>query len=264
MADSAQPAGSESWRRILGVRFFTGTPGEAVQIGMRGGLVVVPAAPALVDLENDSHYRDALLNADLALTDSALMVLLWWMFARERIERVSGLEYLKLLLAERSVREPGAVLWIMPTPFARDRNVAWLREQNFPTTVEDCHLAPVYPKGDLSDPALIEWIQQRRPKHIIVCLGGGVQERLGLYLKRQLDYRPGIHCIGAAIGFLSGEQVRIPAWADFFYLGWFFRCLSAPRKFIPRYWRARKLVAIMWKYRDRLPAPVAGRQEGCN
>ena len=253
MSDATQPREGAPCRQILGVRFFAGTPREALQVGLRGGLVVVPAAPALVDLEHDASYRDALVNADLAITDSGLMVLVWWMLTRERLPRVSGLEYLKLLLAEPSVREPGAVLWIMPTAEARDRNVAWLQSQGFPTTAEDCYLAPVYPKGELSDPALIEMLRRKRPKHIIVALGGGVQERLGIHLKRQLGSVPGIHCIGAAIGFLSGEQVRIPMWADFFFLGWLFRCISAPRKFFPRYWKARKLVAIMCKYRDRLP-----------
>ncbi len=253
MPDAAQQAEGSSYRQILGVRFFTGTPREALAIGMRGGLVVVPAAPALVDLPTDPSYRAALTNADLAITDSGLMVLLWRWLTGEKITRVSGLEYLKLLLAEPSVREPGAALWIMPTAAARDQNVAWLRTQGFPTTADDCYLAPMYAEGELSDPALLEMIRTKRPRHIIVALGGGVQERLGLHLKRALDYRPGIHCIGAAIGFLSGEQVNIPAWADYFFLGWLFRSLSAPRKFFPRYWKARKLVGLMRKYRDRLP-----------
>ena len=253
MTDAPKTAEVAPCRRILGIRFFTGTAADAVQIGLRGGLVVVPAAPALVELEHDAPYRDALLNADLAITDSALMVLSWWLITHERLPRVSGLEYLRLLLTQAPFREPGAVLWIMPTPKARARNVEWLWENGIQTTKDDCYVAPVYPQGELSDPALVEKIRRQRPKHIVVGLGGGVQERLGLHLKRHLDYRPGIHCIGAAIGFLSGEQVRIPAWADFLYLGWLFRCVSAPRKFIPRYWRARKLVSIMRKYRDRLP-----------
>ncbi len=253
MPDAAQPAGSGPFRQILGVRFFTGTPREALEIGLRGGLVVVPAAPALVDLPTDPSYREALTNADLAITDSGLMVLLWRWFTGEKITRVSGLEYLKLMLAQPSVREPGAVLWIMPTPGARDKNIAWLKSVGFPTTEGDCYLAPMYAKGGLSDPALVEMIHTKRPRHIIVCLGGGVQERLGLHLRRALDYRPGIHCIGAAIGFLSGEQVNIPAWADYLFLGWLFRSLSEPRKFFPRYWKARKLVGLMRKYRERLP-----------
>jgi hypothetical protein len=61
-------------------------------------------------------------------------------------------------------------------------------------------------------------------------------------------YRPGIHCIGAAIGFLSGEQVRIPMWVDYLYLGWLWRSVSAPTKFVPRYWKATRLVWLMIRY----------------
>ena len=71
----------------------------------------------------------------------------------------------------------------------------------------------------VEDKELIEKLQALRPKHVVITVGGGTQERLGLYLKRNLDYLPAIHCIGAAIAFLSGDQVHIPEWADRFYLG---------------------------------------------
>lgn len=106
---------------------------------------------------------------------------------------------------------------------------------------------------EIDDPLLIELLRTRRVRHIVVALGGGTQERLGLYLKRNLEYRPAIHCIGAAIAFLSGDQVRIPDWADQLYLGWLFRCLSAPRRYVPRYWSAFMLFPLLWHHRDRLP-----------
>ncbi len=68
----------------------------------------------------------------------------------------------------------------------------------------------------VEDKELIEKLQAIRPKHVVITVGGGTQERLGLYLKRNLDYLPAIHCIGAAIAFLSGDQVHIPEWADRF------------------------------------------------
>ena len=244
------------YRQILGVRFFSGTSQEAVAIGLRGGLVLVPAAPALIDLELDPDYRAALQASDLTITDSGLMVLLWRLLRREKLIRVSGLEYLRLLLDEPEMGKEGDVAWVMPTMAARDKNLAWLHSAGFPVTAEDCYLAPMYPRGPLKDPALLAWIEARRPRHIIVALGGGTQERLGHYLRDQLSFLPGIHCIGAAIGFLSGEQVGIPAWADFFYLGWLFRCLSAPKRFIPRYWRAKKLVGIMWRHGENMPPLV--------
>jgi UDP-N-acetyl-D-mannosaminuronic acid transferase (WecB/TagA/CpsF family) len=107
----------------------------------------------------------------------------------------------------------------------------------------------------IEDRHLIEKLQSLRPRHVVITVGGGTQERLGLYLKRNLDYLPAIHCIGAAIAFLSGDQVRIPNWADRLYLGWLFRCLSSPRRFVPRYFSAPQLIPLLWRYRDQLPMP---------
>src|SRR5580704_6604475 len=86
------------YRKILGIKFFVGDAPEAVEKGARGGLMVAPAAPALVDMEWDEHYREALSEADLVITDSGLLVVLWNAFTSDRVHRVSGLEYLKLLL----------------------------------------------------------------------------------------------------------------------------------------------------------------------
>lgn len=296
-------------KQILGVKFLSGTATEAVEAGLRGGLVVVPSAPVLVGIEKDPALRAGVLGADMAITDSGLMVLLWWLLKCEKLERVSGLEYLKLLLeilkAEggklkaddgRRTSDGGgqtsdvgcrmSVFWVMPTVAARDRNLAWLRSQGFATTADDCYVAPMYaPEGPLSDDALLSVIRKKRPAHIILALGGGVQERLGFWLMKNLSaedggrrterrrlmsdvgcqmsdigsYRPGIHCIGAAIGFLSGEQVRIPMWADYLYLGWLWRSVSAPTRFVPRYWKAVRLVGLMIRYGAK--APVAEKSE---
>jgi UDP-N-acetyl-D-mannosaminuronic acid transferase (WecB/TagA/CpsF family) len=91
----------------------------------------------------------------------------------------------------------------------------------------------------------------------VVTIGGGTQERLGLYLKQNLSYLPAIHCIGAAIAFLSGDQVHIPVFADKLYLGWLYRCISDPRRYVPRYWEARRLLGLMVRYRSELP-PLQG------
>ena len=254
---SANPKNQSAYQRILGVLFFTGSADEAVQIGLKGGLVVVPAAPALIELQTNESYREAVFNADLAITDSGLMVLIWQILTGKKLTRVSGLKYLKLLFEHKELQSRESTLWIMPNAAARDQNLTWLRSQGYDFTADDCYLAPNYPAGQIVDQTLIALVKQRKPKHIVVCLGGGTQERLGLMLKRACDFRPGIHCIGAAIGFLTGNQVHIPTWADKFFLGWLFRCFSEPSKFIPRYWRAFKLVPLMIRYRENAPALCA-------
>lgn len=239
--------------RILGIDFFDGSAKAAIEIMRNGGLLVVPAAPALKDLDRNPGYRESLLNADLALTDSAFMVLIWNRLQSIPIKRLSGLEYLRELLLQPDVREPGKTLWIMASPTSAQRNLAWLKEQGITIPEDHIYMAPMYGSGPISDIALVELLTRLRPQHVIVTVGGGTQERLGLYLKRNLDYRPAIHCVGAAIAFLSGDQIHIPVWADRFYLGWLFRSLSEPKRYVPRYVDAFKLFPLMRRYRDRLP-----------
>ena len=251
------PAAAGDQRTILGIRFFIGTAAEAVERMRAGGLLVVPAAPALKDLETKASYREALVNADMAITDSAYMVMVWNHLEHDSISRLSGLEYLRELLKQPDIREPGNVVWIMASAVSAEKNLACLRERGIEVP-EDCvYLAPMYSEDEIADPALVDRIERIRPQHVILTLGGGTQERVGLYLKRNLSYRPAIHCIGAAIAFLSGDQVRIPAWADRTYLGWLYRSISDPKRYVPRYWSARKLLYLLIRYRERLPVPPA-------
>ncbi len=225
--------------RILGIDFFDGSAQDAIARMRSGGLLVVPAAPALKDLDHDTNYRESLLNADLAITDSALMVLIWNRLQRETIRRLSGLEYLRELLLEPDVRRPGNTLWIMANPGSARLNLDWLARQGI-TVPENCIFMAPYYGAVIDDVPLLGRLNRFRPQHVIITIGGGNQERLGLYLKRNLSYLPAIHCIGAAIAFLSGDQVHIPVWADKFYLGWLFRSLSEPKRYMPRYWGCLK------------------------
>ncbi len=241
------------YQMILGIRFFIGTAQGAInEISRHGGLVVVPAAPALKNLSHDQQYRDALLGADFAVADSALMVLLWNLIERNRIFKLSGLKYLRVLIEQEQFRQPGNSFWVMPSPAAAERNAAWLRKSGIPVADTDIYVAPIY-GAEIHDPELLERLEGRRPKHLVLGIGGGTQERLGFYLRQNLNYRPAIHCVGAAIAFLSGDQVRIPVWVDQVGLGWLWRSISNPRRFVPRYWDARHLVPLMLRYRDRLP-----------
>jgi exopolysaccharide biosynthesis WecB/TagA/CpsF family protein len=248
------PTGGPSCRQILGVNFFHGSASEAINRIQGGGLLVVPAAPALKNLPFDDEYREALLNADLVITDSAFMVMVWNVLQRDSLKRLSGLEYLRELVGRPGFCRDGNTFWIMAGARSTERNTRWLRSKGLQVADEDCYVAPVYGRP-IKDEDLLSRLRQRRPKHVVLTLGGGTQERLGLYLKRNLDFPLAIHCIGAAIAFLSGDQVRIPVWADRFYLGWLFRCLADPKRYGPRYWDALHLIQLLLHYRERLPDP---------
>ena len=72
------------------------------------------------------------------------------------------------------------------------------------------------------------------PAHVQVGIGRRPQEKLARYIIERLSYRPAVHGIGAALGFITGDQIAIPDWADLFYLGWLLRFLAQPRLFTPR------------------------------
>ena len=246
-------------RRILGLNFYVGDAQGAIGRIAKGGLLVVPSAPTLKDIASIDAYREALLNADLTITDSAFMVLVWNLLQGDSIPRLSGFKYLKELLQHGEVRMPGNTFWVMAGSASSRKNVDWLNSEGIEVPPEFVYQAPMY-GSKIEDQELIDKLQLLRPKHVVITVGGGTQERLGHYLKRNLDYLPAIHCIGAAIAFLSGDQVRIPVWADRLYLGWLFRCLSSPRRYVPRYLSAPQLIPLIWRYRDQLPLPE-GREQ---
>jgi N-acetylglucosaminyldiphosphoundecaprenol N-acetyl-beta-D-mannosaminyltransferase len=241
-------------KQVLGIKFFDGSVEEAVAyISSHGGLAVAPAAPSMIALQHDEEYRRAMADADLAIADSGWMVVFWRILRGEPLNRISGLTYFKRLLERPECRDRGKLFWILPSEKSKTTTLAWSRSSGLPTTAEDCYVAPRYGTR-AEDETLLAVIRQRQPAHIIVAIGGGMQDKIGSYLKHQCGYRPAIHCIGAAPGFVTGDQVAIPMWADRFFLGWLFRLFAQPRIFIPRFWGVRRLPWLIMRYGRELPA----------
>ena len=106
----------------------------------------------------------------------------------------------------------------------------------------------------INDEMLLGKIKKSKPNVIFIQIGGGIQESLGFFLKQKLNYNPSIICTGAALAFLSGEQAKIPKWADRFYLGWFIRCLKSPKVFVPRYFKAIRLAYLLLRFGSEFPS----------
>jgi exopolysaccharide biosynthesis WecB/TagA/CpsF family protein len=239
--------------RILGLDFFDGTAPQAVDEALsRPGVIVAPSGTCFTRLQRDEIYRTAMTHADLVLPDSGLMVLLWRLLRRRRVTRISGLAYLKELVGRAEFRQERSLLWILPNEQAREKTARWLERHGFLMNAENFCVAPIY-RADVEDRSLVERVESRRPRHIVIALSGGVQEKLGFYLREHGGSRPAIHCIGGALGFITGYQIAIPNWADRLYLGWFLRLLANPRKFLPRALGAFALPAMILRYGEKLP-----------
>jgi N-acetylglucosaminyldiphosphoundecaprenol N-acetyl-beta-D-mannosaminyltransferase len=239
----------DTFRKILGVRFYTSDLEGLLDRLPGGGLIVVPSAPVMAKLGGDPAHRRALEGADFAVTDSSYMVLLWLLRTGERLTRITGLRLLRGLFLRGGLRGKTDTFWVMPNQADSDANLAWLRSQGFDVGGEDAYVAPMYPaEGPISDSRLVELVSARRPKFIFICLSGGVQERLGWDLRQKIGYTPSIICIGGAIAFLSGQQTNIPVWADRLPLGWLFRFVSSPRSFAAKLKGVQRLVPLIWIY----------------
>ena len=242
------PAAPVAIERIWGVPFYVGLPGPELREALRRRLVVVPSGPGLGhDFAVDPDYAAALRGADFALVDSGFFTLLWFVRTGRWLPRISGLRVLSDLIRNEPEWLSSESYWVMPSVEDRDAHVRWLLSQQVLLDHErDCYVAPQYPAGPIHDPDLVVRLRVRRPRLVVICLGGGVQERLGFSLRAELENVPAILCTGAAIAFLSGRQARIPVWADRLFLGWFLRVLSHPAAYTQRYVRALKLIPRVW------------------
>jgi len=245
--------------RILGIQFFNGDVDESVASMFRdGGFLVAPSGTCFARLREDEAYRHAVVSADLAIADSGLMVVLWRLLRREEVRRISGFRYLKHLIGKLKGEGNTRIGWVLPSERARQKLLDWARREPFPIETEDCYVAPRYGR-ELEDRNLLELVEQHPPAHIVIAIGSGAQEKLGHYLRENLSYRPAIHCIGGALGFVTGDQISIPDWADRLYLGWLWRLAAQPRVFVPRLSRALELPWLIWQYGEKLP-PLRRRE----
>ena len=198
-------------KRMLGIDFFVGTAAEAIaHISKYDGLLVAPAAPSFIALQDDPDYRRAIADANLAIADSGWAVLFWRLLRRERLTRISGLALFKALLEIADTHIPGNLFFILPSEKAKSKTLEFGWVSGYAITDADCYVAPRYfscshgsvsrggrervsqKRGySIADDALVAILQSRKPKHIIIGIGGGMQGKLGSYLKHQLIYRPG-------------------------------------------------------------------------
>src|SRR5438477_1676902 len=133
------------YQQILGIRFFDGDVEEAIEVMLeRGGFLVAPSGTCFARLREDDPYRRAMLAADLMIADSGFMVLMWQLLRGKTIQRVSGLKYLKRLLAKLKGEGTAEIFWVLPTERAQQKLLDWSHREAFTVKIDKCYVAPHY------------------------------------------------------------------------------------------------------------------------
>jgi len=210
--------------KFHGISFFSGSYVEIKRKIDRGGILVAPAASALSQIKIDRNYYNALKKSDVAILDSGFLCILLRIFRKSKPIKLSGFLFLSRFLNEKIY---GKILLINPSKISKKLNSQLLKSKGIKNFKN--YLAPIY-KSNIHDIKLLKLIKSYKPRYIIINLGGGTQERVGLYIKNNINFKISIFCTGAAIAFLTGEQAPINKFVDRFYLGWFVRFLWNPIK----------------------------------
>lgn len=235
-------------KEIFGVKFINGIYEVAFSRLLKKQFMVVPSGPGLSIIDKDDRYYHALKSADFAIPDSGFMIILLRLFFNIRIKKLSGPKFLRKFLNEDVIRKPNKLFLIDPNLKESLLNKEYLNSSGIPISSEYQYIAPYYGKCEISDKDLIDKLNmlQEKPEFILINIGGGIQEPLGLFIKNNLSYKTAIICTGAAIAFQTGSQAKIPNWVDTIYLGWFARIIQNPRLFFMRFLKAFRLVYVFY------------------
>ena len=210
--------------------------------GKKKILICVPSGPGLASIYQDHNYKRSLMNSDINIFDSGLFTLLLKINGIG-VVKYSGPLLFKNLIEYFKKNHVDSYIMIDPSEIETVTNALYMQTHTLKSKIKS-YVAPIYDFNNVKDYDLLNLLNTQKPKFIIINLGSGIQEKLGAWLKRKLNYRVTIICIGAAISFQTGKQAFIPNYIDRLYLGWLARCIDKPSTFIPRYFNAFKFVKI--------------------
>ncbi len=225
------------------IKFLNINSFEFKKIIKKKGLFVFPSAPGLASINSNKKYYESLKMADHVFFDSGFFVLLLRIFKNLKVNRFSGFKFLDLFFKHLKLNKDKSIFCIDPNNKFSKNNKKFLKKIGL-TKIYN-YIAPKYHGQNLIDKKLLNEINFSKPDFIITNIGGGVQEILGLYLKKNLNKKTLIICTGGAISFFTGDQAPINKYIDKFFLGWFVRLIFDPLMFYKRILYAFKLVPIV-------------------
>ena len=240
--------------RLFKIKFINGDYSSAFSKLKEGQSMVVPSGPGLATIDKDKKYYRALQAADFAIADSGFMVILLRLFFGYKIKKLSGLKFFREFVKEDILRKEGALFCVDPSESELQRNNKYLNQIGIPISIDYHYIAPHYSKSNIEDFQLLSLLEslEKKPRFLLLNLGGGIQERLAFFIRNNLSYKVGIICTGAAIAFETGSQAKIPVWVDEWYLGWLARVVQNPARFAIRFLKAFRLIYIFFLYRKEI------------
>jgi exopolysaccharide biosynthesis WecB/TagA/CpsF family protein len=197
----------------------------------RYGFVVTPNVDHLIRYHEDAGFRALYNSADFVLLDSRFAALLLRTLRGIHLRVCTGADLTVVLLSQVIAPEDRVVL------------VGGTEEQA-QTLIERFGLKNARhhnpPMGFIKDPGAVDrcvrFIESVSPfRFCFLALGSPQQELVAQYLMQRGTARGFTLCVGAALNFVTGTEVRAPRWMQRMALEWLYRLLQDPRRLARRY-----------------------------
>ena len=211
---------------------------------IRKGLFVFPAGPALANIEKSNEYYESLQKANYVFFDSGFFVLLLKIFKNINVQKFSGFKFLGMFFDYIKKNNNKKIFCIDPNINYSRSNKKYVKGLGIKKLYN--YIAPKYKTKNLHDVYLLKILKKFKPDYIIVNIGGGIQEILGLYIRENYKKKTSILCTGAAISFYTKDQAPINIFIDKYYLGWFVRLIFNPAIFLKKYTIGLKLIPMVF------------------
>jgi len=231
IAGKTRPPSREIVHEIddLDLAEFTGV---AATFGQdRYGFVVTPNVDHLIRYHEDAAFRALYNSADFVLLDSRVAALLLRTLRGIHLRVCTGSDLTVVLLSQVIAPKDRVVLIGGTETQAKDL-VARFGLENVR------HHNP--PMGFIKDPAAVDkcvqFIESVSPfRFCFLALGSPQQEVVAQCLMERGTARGLTLCVGAALNFVTGAEVRAPRWVQRIALEWLYRLLQDPRRLARRY-----------------------------
>ena len=231
--------------KFKGIVFKNFQSKDFKKIIKKKGLFLFPSGPGLSSIEKEIPYLKALKNADYNFFDSGYFVLLLKYFKKINVNKFSGYLFIKLFLEYIKKNNNKKLFLVDPNIRLSVSNTKLFNKIGVLKKNINNYIAPHYDSKSISDKRLLNIVKKIKPDCILLNIGGGTQEILGLYIKNNINFKCTIMCTGAAISFFTGDQAPINTFFDKIYLGWLIRIIFNPRVFFSRYLKSIKLIHIV-------------------
>lgn len=240
---------STSLASVCGVAITAPTQDAAIAGTLRLAKAGTPSAvftlnlDHVVKLQRDAGFRDAYNHADVVTADGWPIA---WIARMQdpAVKRATGADlFLPLVEAAAENDLPIFLFGTSPGVMARvgdDLNLRTEGAINIAGTLSPSQAFD--PRGPEAD-AAIEKIRRTGAKICFVALGAPKQEVFAMYAREQ-GLGCCMVCIGAALDFIAGEQVRAPKALRDNGLEWAWRLATNPRRLAKRYAES----AVMFAY----------------